>query len=72
MKCVPSIESTHMSKKLHSLLEIAVVIVGLAGTPLVVAASLAPLSAAAATELAPLTAGEHQAAPVTLTAELKF
>jgi hypothetical protein len=73
MKSVPSMESTHMSKKLHSLLEIAVVIGGLAGTPVVVAASLAPLSAVAATEPVALTAAEHQAAPfITRTAELRF
>jgi len=61
-----------MSKKLHSLLEMAIVIFGLAGAPFVVVASLAPVAAAAHTEQARLAVAKHVAAPGQRTVDLRF
>ena len=61
-----------MSKKLHSFLEMAIVISGLAGAPFVVVTSLAPVAAAAQTEQAHLSVAQHVAVPGSRTAEVGF
>ena len=57
-----------MTKKLHSLLEMAIVIGGLAAAPFAVIASLAPITATASGEHEVVAAAENVAGP----AGLKF
>ena len=61
-----------MSKKLHSLLEMAIVIGGLAVAPFVVVASLAPVAAAAHTEQAPVAMAQNVSATGPHTVEPSF
>ena len=61
-----------MSKTLHSLLEMAIVIGGLAAAPFVVVASLAPVAVAAHTEQAPVVMTQDIAAPGPHTVELSL
>jgi hypothetical protein len=61
-----------MSKRLNSLLEMAVVISGLAGAPFVVVASLAPVAAAAHAEQAPVAVAQDIDAPGPSAADLRY
>ena len=61
-----------MTKTLHSLLEMAVVIGGLAGAPFLVVTSLAPVAAVAQSEQVPLAMAQDVAASGPSTAELRF
>ena len=61
-----------MSKRLHSLLEMAIVIGGLSGAPLVVLATLAPVPAAAHIEQAPVAVAQDAAAAGPHAIELRF
>lgn len=61
-----------MTKKLHSLLEMAIVIGGLVAAPFAVIASLAPIAATVSADRAIVTVAQDFAAPDLRTAGLKF
>lgn len=61
-----------MTKRLQSLLEMAIVIGGLAGAPIAVIASLAPIAGTVSTERAAVTVVQAFSAPGLRTAEVKF
>ena len=61
-----------MTKKLQSLLEMAIVIGGLAGVPVAILASLAPIAATVSTERAAVTVAQDVSVAVLHTVALKF
>ena len=61
-----------MTKKLQSLLEMAIVIGGLAGAPIAVLASLAPIAATVSSEHAAVSVAQNLSAPHLHTIGLRF